>query len=153
MEVTCLSIGAYGHALRRGDVYQVRKEQAGKYRIMGQHGKAIWVAKSYFQKGRVALPMLESWVFDDDPDEMNFVELTLTFNDGSRRWCLVTTPQKLADHYREGYWATFGIFDPQNGFYEKLEFSRPELTRQMDNLIAVTEKALEAGICVIHFGI
>lgn len=121
LEVTCLSIGVYGHALRRGDVYQVRKEQAGKYRVMGRHGKAIWVAKEYFQKGRVKLPMLESWIFDDDPDETNFVELTLTLNDGSRRWCSVTAPQKLADHYREEHVEPFGIFDPHLLIMETLD--------------------------------
>ncbi|WP_037290897.1 hypothetical protein [Saccharibacillus sacchari] len=43
--------------------------------------------------------------------------------------------------------------DPQNGFYEKLKFPKHELIQEMDHLIEVTEKALETGICVIHFGI
>lgn len=128
MEVTCSSIGVYGHALRRGDVYQVRKEQNGKYRIMGQHGKAIWVDKHYFQIGRVELPMLESWVFDDDPDDMIFVELTLTFNDGSRRWCRATTPQKLIDYYREDHLQPFGIFDPHLFIMETLN---PDVMQKM----------------------
>ncbi len=52
-----------------------------------------------------------------------------------------------------GNYSWNGDEDSQDGFYEKLYFSKKELVKQMDNLIAVTQKALDNGVYVIHFGI
>ncbi|MNC67374.1 hypothetical protein D3C75_1178650 [compost metagenome] len=42
---------------------------------------------------------METWKFDDNIHEFDLVEATLTFSDGSKRWCLVTTPEKLVNHF------------------------------------------------------
>ena len=33
-------------------------------------------------------------------DSYNFIEITITFDDGSSRWCLLTTPTKLTEHFK-----------------------------------------------------
>lgn len=42
---------------------------------------------------------LLNWKFDDEvqgtPDEWNWVEITLTFVDGSKRWSILYTPERL----------------------------------------------------------
>ncbi|TKH35568.1 hypothetical protein C1I59_17045 [Paenibacillus polymyxa] len=99
--ITCISIGVYAHALTRGNKYIVKKEDGDKYRIIGNHGKAVWVSKAHFIEGNIEVPYLEKWKFDDDPKEFDLVEVTLTFSDGSERWSLVTTPQKLVNHFEK----------------------------------------------------
>lgn len=42
---------------------------------------------------------LMHWCFDDDPrgplDEWNWVEVTMTFENGSKRWSILYTPDRL----------------------------------------------------------
>ncbi|WP_040952708.1 hypothetical protein [Gorillibacterium massiliense] len=97
--ITCKSVGVYGHALTRGNKYIVNKEDEEKYRIIGNHGKAVWISKANFIEGNIEVPILEAWKFDDDINEFDLVEITLTFSDRSKRWCLVTTPQRLVNHF------------------------------------------------------
>jgi hypothetical protein len=99
--ITCMSIGVYAHALTRGNKYIVKKEDRDKYRIIGNHGKAVWISKAHFIEGNIEVPYLEKWKFDDDPKEFDLVEVTLTFSNGNERWSLVTTPQKLVNHFEK----------------------------------------------------
>ncbi len=91
----------YGHALTRGKKYIVKKEDSEKYRIIGNHGKALWISKYYFIEGNIEVPVLETWKFDDDLNEFDLVEVTLSFSDGSKRWCPVTTPQRLVNQFNK----------------------------------------------------
>jgi hypothetical protein len=43
---------------------------------------------------------MSSWKFDDLIESYNFIEITITFDDGSSRWCLLTTPIKLLEHFK-----------------------------------------------------
>lgn len=97
--ITCSSIGNYGHAISKGKTYKIINEDEEKYRVKGNHGRAVWISKYYFIEGIVSIPLLESWKFDDDINDFDLVEVTLTFTDGCKRWCLVTTPQKLVKHF------------------------------------------------------
>ncbi len=99
--ITCMSIGVYAHALTRGNKYIVKNEDRDKYRIIGNNGKAVWISKAFFIEGNIEVPYLETWKFDDDPKEFDLVEVTLTFSDGSERWSLVTTPQKLVNYFKK----------------------------------------------------
>ncbi|AHM67177.1 hypothetical protein PPSQR21_035390 [Paenibacillus polymyxa SQR-21] len=99
--ITCMSIGVYAHALTRGNKYIVEKEDRDKYRITGNHGKAVWISKAHFIEGDIEVPYLERWKFDDDPKEFDLVEVPHTFSDGSERWSLVTTPQKLVNYFKK----------------------------------------------------
>ncbi|WP_409340798.1 hypothetical protein [Paenibacillus sp. MBLB4367] len=45
---------------------------------------------------------LLNWRFDDDPlgpsDEWNWVEVIMTFEDGSKRWSILYTPDRLKNN-------------------------------------------------------
>jgi hypothetical protein len=45
---------------------------------------------------------LLNWKFDDEiqgtPDVWNWVEITLTFLDGSKRWSIINTPERLLNN-------------------------------------------------------
>lgn len=99
--ITCTVVGVYGHALTRGNKYIIKNEDEDKYRIAGNHGKAIWICKGYFIEGNIEVPILVTWKIDDDTNIFDLVEITLTFSNGSKRWCLVTTPERLVKHFNK----------------------------------------------------
>jgi 5-carboxymethyl-2-hydroxymuconate isomerase len=102
--VTCNSIGVYEHALTRGRHYEIVDQDEDKYRIIGDNGKRVWISKGYFEAGKVPMLIMKSWQFDDDIETDNFVEITITFNNGTRRWCDLTTPKKLVEHFKNPIW-------------------------------------------------
>jgi hypothetical protein len=61
----------------------------------------LWISKYFFTEGNIELPLMETWKFDDDINDFDLVEVTLSFSDGSKRWCLVTTPQRLVNHFNK----------------------------------------------------
>jgi hypothetical protein len=71
------------------------------YRIKGNHQKFVWISKIHFIYGAVDVPLLESWCFDDEIDECNFIDVSFTFSNGSKRWAIVTTPEKLQNHFKK----------------------------------------------------
>jgi hypothetical protein len=97
--VTCVSVGVYSHALRRGKSYEVIKVEDNKYRIKGDHGRSIWIHQGHFVEGIKSIPTLISWKFDDDINEMNFIEISMEFSDGSKRWSILTSPEKLTNYF------------------------------------------------------
>ncbi|BBH24140.1 hypothetical protein Back11_54850 [Paenibacillus baekrokdamisoli] len=97
--VTCTRIGVYSHALTRGKIYEVFKIEDYKYRIAGDHGKRLWIHKGHFVDGIVEIPILRSWKFDDEIDELDFIDISMIFSDGSRRWSMVTTPEKTRNYF------------------------------------------------------
>lgn len=108
--VTCCDVGVYEHALKRGNQYIVNNESDDKYRITGNHGRLVWIAKAYFIDGNITLPYLKEWKVEDNPAELDFIEVDLMFSDGSKRWCLITTPSKLADYFeKQMYGSGFNI--------------------------------------------
>lgn len=59
---------------------------------------------------------LLSWCFDDDPngsaDEWNWVEITMAFDDGSRRWSILYTPERLKNNLSRMNIDPPGLFIP-----------------------------------------
>ena len=99
--VTCTSIGVYGHAITKGKVYHAVAEEAERFRIIGNHNKRVWIDKYYFVDGEVEVPLLSSWKFDDPLDDFDLIEVTVTFSNGTKRWCLITTPERLVKHFEQ----------------------------------------------------
>ncbi|MNN38149.1 hypothetical protein D3C81_1521320 [compost metagenome] len=99
--VTCIGVGVYQHALIRGKHYEIIEESIDKYRIKGNHGRRIWISKGYFNEGIEVVSVMESWKFDDELDSFDLIEATISFSDQSKRWCLITTPQRLAKHFEQ----------------------------------------------------
>ncbi|GGG87099.1 hypothetical protein [Paenibacillus radicis (ex Gao et al. 2016)] len=108
-DVTCISIGNYGHALLRGKTYTVFDEKNENYRITGNHGRRVWISKYYFVEGKHQIPILTSWKLDDEINEFELLEVTLTFTDSSKRWCLITTPDKLKNYLMDQVTSPPGI--------------------------------------------
>lgn len=73
--------------LLKGKVYQAVAEEADRFRIIGNHNKRVWIDKHYFVDGEVEIPILSSWKFDDQLEDFDLIEVTVTFNNGTRRWC------------------------------------------------------------------
>ncbi|MDN4618949.1 hypothetical protein QCD85_12620 [Paenibacillus sp. PsM32] len=99
--VTCCSVGVYEHALKRGNQYIVNNERDDKYRISGNHGRLVWISKAHFIDGNITLPYLKEWKSEDDLMDYDLMEVDLIFSDGSKRWCLITTPSKLIHYFEE----------------------------------------------------
>lgn len=99
--ITCTSIGVYGQVITKGRSYEVITEDDEKYRIIGNQNRRIWINKYYFVEGKVDIPILQSWKFDDELESFNLIEVTITFNNGMKRWCLVTTPERLIKHFEQ----------------------------------------------------
>ncbi|WP_224753551.1 hypothetical protein [Paenibacillus terricola] len=110
MIVTCTSIGVYEHALTRGNKYKVINQENAKYRIKGDHGKRVWINQAYFDLGEVFVLQMMDWKFDDDILSWNIIEVTIVFNDGSSRWCNMTTPEKLVEHFKNPMTHPLGLF-------------------------------------------
>ncbi|MBD8840042.1 MULTISPECIES: hypothetical protein [Paenibacillus] len=48
-------------------------------------------------------PRLVGWRFDDEvrsdhPEDWNWIEITMVFTDGSRRWSILYTPERLLNN-------------------------------------------------------
>ncbi|MFC3750725.1 hypothetical protein [Paenibacillus sp. GCM10012306] len=95
----CSSIGNYENALTKGKKYEILAEKEEKIRIVGDHGRSVWIDKYYFNFTDEEVHILTDWKFDDDLETMEFIEITLTFNDRVKRWCIITTPDKLKQHF------------------------------------------------------
>lgn len=109
-KIRCTSIGVYEQALTRGKVYEVIAKDEEKYRIFGDHGRRVWIPRDYFSTEQGNILIMQSWSFDGDIETDCFVEVTLTFNDGSRRWCILTTPDKLVEHFTNNCMDPPGIY-------------------------------------------
>lgn len=97
--IICTDIGVYEHALTRGKDYEVIDSVKDKYRIVGDQGRRVWISKANFSASKEPVLLLQHWDFDDDRESNRFVEVTLTFSDGSKRWCNLTTSKKLVEHF------------------------------------------------------
>lgn len=75
---------------------------------------------------------LISWKFDDeiyDPkDEWNWVEVTLTFDDGSKRWSILYTPERLKNNLSRPDIHPPGLFIPHMIIVRSYETNDVELT-------------------------
>ncbi|MEI7026570.1 hypothetical protein [Paenibacillus sp. y28] len=98
--VTCSSVGVYGHAISRGKQYEVVDYNGHNIRIKGNHGRLIWVNQRLFNLDGQVEPVMVKWQFDDEnPAKFDLLEITITFSNDERRWCLLTTPEKLVHHF------------------------------------------------------
>lgn len=99
--VTCKNIGVYKHVLTKGNCYEIVDEDNDKFRIKGDHGRRVWISKDYFIVGKVEVPVMINWEFDDELEDFDLVEVTINFSNGMKRWCLITTPHRLVKHFEQ----------------------------------------------------
>ncbi|MEK4348380.1 hypothetical protein [Paenibacillus sp. FSL P4-0184] len=108
--IRCRDIGAYAHALTRGKEYVVENTDENKFRVVGDHGRKVWISNDYFCSTKENILLLQKWNFDQDIESELFVEVTLTFNDGSERWCTLTTPGNLVQYFSNNCMEPPGLY-------------------------------------------
>ncbi|GIO31801.1 MULTISPECIES: hypothetical protein [Paenibacillus] len=108
--IKCKSTGVYEHALTRGKIYEIVDEDENKYRIVGDHRRRIWISKSNFVPIEEPVLIMTTWQFDDEIDNYEFIEVSITFSDGSKRWCVITTPQKIVEYFDQEFMNLPGIY-------------------------------------------
>lgn len=103
--ITCTFASSYH--LTRGQQYELISHDAEtkQVHVRADNGQSRWFAASLFDLSGGHVPVLTAWRFDDpviDPlserDETNnSVDIILKFDDGTQRWCEMTTPDYLKD--------------------------------------------------------
>jgi hypothetical protein len=84
---------------------------------------------------------LLSWHFDDDPlgssDEWNWVEITMTFDDGSKRWSILYTPDRLKNNLTRNNIDPPGLFIPH--MIVVRSYGKDDIERTLRYLESVSE--------------
>lgn len=99
--ITCKSIGIYNNALTKGNIYTIIEEDDDKVRIVVDNSKTKWFAKYYFDLEGKEVPKLTEWKFDDSvmeiesDEDYNWIEITFKLSDGTQRWSILYTPERL----------------------------------------------------------
>ena len=86
------------HLLTRGNGYEVLDQdpKKGRLRLKSDNGRARWFPSECFDLRGRAVSTLTLWKFDDDvTDPFGWIEVSLTFSNGSRRWSILFTPDRL----------------------------------------------------------
>lgn len=101
-EIVCISVGTYREALTRGHRYELFALDPLRHqvRIRGDHGRTRWFPASHFDLEGAEASVIVRWQFDDpiDDEAMDWVEVTVDLSDGSRRWCIFITPERIAQY-------------------------------------------------------
>lgn len=101
--IVCRTSGVYSEDLTRGKTYQVIdiKIDEDMVRLKCDDGRLKWFPLYHFNKNGEAVVDLISWKFDDDvtndPKETNWIEISMKMSDGSKRWCILYTPERLTN--------------------------------------------------------
>ncbi|MGE5370594.1 MAG: hypothetical protein ACM3QZ_01260 [Solirubrobacterales bacterium] len=102
-KATCRTAGVYSEALVRGNTYEILDEdqEKGQVKVKGENGRTRWFSAGCFDFECKPVPALVDWTFDDhvseddDGTDPNWIEVSFDLSDGSRRWCILYTPERL----------------------------------------------------------
>jgi hypothetical protein len=101
--VVCRVAGVYTDALTRGKSYKVLEINNDKemVQVKGDNERLRWFPFYHFNFNGENVIDLVSWEFDDevtnDPNETNWIEITMKMSDGSKRWCILYTPERISN--------------------------------------------------------
>jgi len=99
VEVTCISVSNYAHALTRGKRYTVvATDEKGQIRLRGDNNRTRWYPGGIFDFENRPVPMMVSFTIDDPIEDDYFVEVTVTLSTGEQRYCVFVTPYTLANY-------------------------------------------------------
>jgi hypothetical protein len=104
--ITCKNIGSYSEALSKGKKYEIIEEEKEKVRIMGDNGRTRWYSKYCFDLEGNTVPVLIQWKFDDFVEEndigedFNWIEISFKLSDGTERWSILYTPERLLTSFK-----------------------------------------------------
>jgi hypothetical protein len=98
--ITCRIASVY--ALTRGKRYELLAHdgEGAQVRVRADNGRCRWFPSECFDLEGGHIPILTKWRFDDPVlDELNgrdetnnWVDISLVFDDETRRWCQMVTP-------------------------------------------------------------
>lgn len=100
--ITCRTVSGYSDNLSRGKSYKVLgvNEEKQMVRVICNHGR-----HRLFNLDDSMVVTLQNWKFDDevtdDPRDTNWLEITLQMSDGSKRWCILYTPQRMYNLFNQ----------------------------------------------------
>lgn len=105
--VICRVVGVYSGALTRGKSYEVFEINNDKemVRVKGDNEKHRWFPFYCFNFDGENIIDIVSWKFDDEvtkePNETNWIEISMRMSDGSERWCILYTPERLNNYFQQ----------------------------------------------------
>lgn len=101
--ITCTCAGVY--ALKRGKQYELLAHDTEKdqVRLRGDLERIRWFPAHHFDLSGGSVPVLADWCFDDPviserngwDETYNWVNVTLTFDDATQRWCQMAPPEYI----------------------------------------------------------
>ncbi|MGE5396631.1 MAG: hypothetical protein ACM3MK_03720 [Chitinophagales bacterium] len=132
----CRKTSGFADALIRGNTYEILAEDLEKsqVKVKGENARARWFPAYCFDFNCRPVPMLVDWRFDDpvsendDGTDPNWVEVSFTLSDGSRRWLILYTPERLLSSLRRPDIDPPGLFIPHMVIVRSLEKEDVERT-------------------------
>jgi len=98
--IVCISESTYAGELTQGRSYAIVAHEPEKeqYRVLNDRGRQRWYPSWCFAAPGVYPPNLSSFTIDDPirDAEMDAIDVTIEFTNGTRRWCMFTTPRYAA---------------------------------------------------------
>ena len=101
--IVCKDISSYDGKITRGKSYIVLDDDKNKeiVRVWTDDGFKEWFPYYCFEFEEKCVPILLEWEFDDevidDPDEYNWIEISFSLSDGTKRWSILYTPERLSN--------------------------------------------------------
>ena len=153
MLVTCVRVKGHDRNLTHGQQYEVVEEDEGKdedkdlVRVRLPDGRLRRFPRLCFD----LVPALVAWKFDDEiEDEVHqgwCPEVTFTLTDGTRRWCVLATPQFLIRYLgpplpQPRFWAS-NLIVVRSYADEAVEEALRHLDEQGELIVA--SKLIESG--------
>src|SRR4051812_25944362 len=97
--ITCLE--PTPSVFRRGVEYELYAYNDSYVRVRGDNGRIRWYRKTGFDLSGTEIAMMQTFKINDpihDPNR-DCIEVTVTFKDGSQRWCIFVTPAWLSAYF------------------------------------------------------
>jgi hypothetical protein len=98
--IVCISESTYAGELTQSRSYAIlaRDGEKEQYRILNDRGRQRWYPSWCFAPPGIQPPNMSRFTIDDPirDAEMDAVDVTIEFTDGTRRWCIFTTPRYAA---------------------------------------------------------
>lgn len=105
--IICKDICNYEGMITRGKGYKALEMDDNQkiVRIWTDNGRKRWFPYYCFELDGKDVPVLMDWKFDDevteDTNESNWIEISFTLSDGTTRWSILYTPERLTNALME----------------------------------------------------
>lgn len=99
----CINESVYSDHITKGNSYLVKDQNDRNYRIKNNNDKLVWLPRYYFTPNRDELVLMKEIHINDEILDMenDCVEVSIGFDDGSWRCCIVTTPRWIQEYFQD----------------------------------------------------